>query len=95
MQGDAVALAVADDGPAAVGANAVDILEDRPGVGDGFGDGVADAAVGVEVDQRPGPADLVRIDDEAAAVAVLVVEHGELEVLELLPVALLVRRTAS
>src|SRR5205814_1404429 len=70
MQRDAVAFAVEHDGAKAVRADALDRLQHPATLLFSLAHGVAHAAVDVHVDKDPGAAYLLRVRDEAAAVAV-------------------------
>jgi hypothetical protein len=89
VQGDAVALAVEDDGPKSVWAYGVGVLDNAATRFVNLPDGVTDAAFGVKVDEEAARrSDLVWVDVKAAAVALVVLEETHAEAFELMLVDL-------
>ena len=81
MQRDAVALAVERDGAEAVRADGVDFFLHGAAVFGELGDGIADAAVGVEVNKQSLVAgNILRQHHETTAVALLVMRHANVAI---------------
>src|SRR5262245_9166000 len=77
VQRNAIPFAVEDDSPKSMRTDRVGILHDRTAVRYDFGNGVADPSVHIQVNEHSAGRDFGLVDDQASAIAVLVVDHSK------------------
>src|SRR6476660_6691353 len=80
MQRDAVAFAVEHNGPEAMRADGVRILNYATAVRYDLADGVANSAVRVQIQKHAASGDFILVKYQAAAIAVFVLDYAEREV---------------